>query len=402
MEPPARKSAADAKSIAVIGLSYPFRGGISHYTTLLVRELRKRRPVRFISLLRQYPGFLFPGKSQYDYSARKLEESNERLVDTLNPLTWLKVARMLRRERPALIIFQWWHPFFAPAFGTIVRLLPRDLQRRVCFLCHNVLPHEGSSVSRLLTKFAFGRARFFIVHSEQDQKHLLELKPDATVCKGVHPSYEEFGSWDGESKADARAALAIPEDQRTILFFGLIRTYKGLDYLIEAMPAVLRKFGCQLLIVGEFYDDKQKYLDLLDRLGIGSSVRVVDRYVPNEEVARYFRAADVAVLPYVSATQSGIVQIAFGLGTPVITTDVGGLPEAVAHERTGLIVKPRDASQLADAIVRYYENGLEDPFRKEILGQAGRFEWDSEIGIVEGFLAAGPEPLVDRAPPVSP
>ena len=174
----------------------------------------------------------------------------------------------------------------------------------------------------------------------------------------------------------------------TLLFTGLVRPYKGLKVLLEAMPLILERRACQLLVVGEFYDDKSQYLALIESLGLAEHVRVIDKYIPNEDVAMYFQSADVVVLPYTSATQSGIVQIAFGLGTPVITTDVGGLPEAVDHGKTGLVVPAQDPQRLATAILDYYQRDLERGFREEIGLQTNRFAWDEEVALVGGFLAS--------------
>jgi len=378
--PPRRK-------LAVVGLSYPYRGGISHYSTLQVRELRRAYDVTFLTFSRQYPGFLFPGQTQFDYSARTLVEPNEQIIDTLNPLTWAAAARRLNREEPELIVFQWWHPFFAPPFGSIVRLLQAPLRGRVCFLCHNVMPHEGSRLQTLLTRYAFPARGFYIVHSEQDRQQLLDLRPHATVRKGCHPTYSEFAEGHVSDKRAARRALGLAEDRKTLLFFGLVRAYKGLRYLIEAMVRVRETLDCHLLVVGEFYDDKTQYLELISRLGLSDVITVVDRYVPNEEVGRYFSAADVAVLPYTSATQSGIVQVAFGLNTPVIVTRVGGLPEVVDDGRTGFVVEPESSGALADAITRYYEGDFETGFRAEIARQTDRFGWKEEIAQLEEFLA---------------
>ena len=241
--------------LAVIGLCYPFRGGISHFSTLLVRALRVRHEVEFITLTRQYPEFLFPGKTQYDTSSRTLVESNEPIIDSLNPVTWIKAARALNNSEPDLIVIQWWHPFFAPAFGTIVRLLKGPLQKRVCFLCHNVLPHEPSPLQKLLTRYAFKPARLFIVHSKEDGRNLETLHPRAIIRKGCHPRYSEFGEAGTFNKREARIALALPEQMRIILFFGLVRPYKGLVHLIRAMKTVTSRFECRLLIVGEFYNN---------------------------------------------------------------------------------------------------------------------------------------------------
>jgi glycosyltransferase involved in cell wall biosynthesis len=374
------------KQIAVLGLSHPFRGGIAHYSTLLVRELRRHHPVRFLTLSRQYPRFLFPGQSQYDDSAATITEENEPVIDSINPLTWLRTAFILWRGGYDLVIVQWWNPFFGLAFGTIINLLSLVSRARICVLCHNVLPHEGSLLDRWLTGYAFRRASHFIVHSERDKANLLALAPRAPVTKTRHPTYAVFGAHDLCDKAAARHRLGLRVDRPTLLFFGLVRPYKGLEYLLRAMPPVLREVDCVLLVVGEFYEPKERYTHLIDDLNLGDRVELVDRYVKNEEVSLYFRSADVVVLPYVDATQSGVVQIAFGLAVPVITTDVGGLAEIVEDGRTGFVVASRSAEQLAAAVVRFYRETREAPFRREITRRRGQFDWRQETAALTGLL----------------
>ena len=296
---------AQSQTLAVIGVSYPFRGGIAHYSTCLVKHLRKRYVVDFITFTRQYPDFLFPGKTQLDESANPIRESNQPLIDSINPFSWWRTARALRSRDPALIVFNWWHPFFGLCYGAIVQLLPRALRNRVCFLCHNVLPHERTRLERLLSAFAFRHVRRFIVHSEEDKQTLLKLKPDAQALRNCHPVFAQFAGTQPIDKAAARAQLKLPPERNVVLFFGLIRPYKGLALLIEAMPEVLRAIDCSLLVAGEFYDDKSKYTALIDRLELRARVRIEDAYIPNEDVHRYFAAADVVVLPYIEASQSG-------------------------------------------------------------------------------------------------
>jgi glycosyltransferase involved in cell wall biosynthesis len=379
-------ASSPAPTIAVIGVSFPFRGGIAHYSTQLVRALRQRHAVEFITFTRQYPDFLFPGRTQYDDSADPIVECNERLIDSVGPFSWLRTARRLRRLQPSLIVFNWWHPFFGAAYGTIVRLLPRELRARVCFLCHNVLPHEQHGLARLLSRYAFRHVQNFIVHSEPDRQQLLELKPHARTARNCHPISSAFVVGPQADKAHARKQLELPADRRVLLFFGLIRPYKGLAYLIRAMALVRRHIDCVLLVAGEFYEDKEQYLALVEEAGVAGEVRFDARYIKNEEVPLYFRAADVAVLPYVEASQSGIVPMAYGFNTPVISTRVGGLPEAVRDEETGFLVEPRSAEALARAIVRYYEGDWEQRFRAEIARQSARFGWDEEIEHIELFM----------------
>ena len=375
------------RQIVVLGLSYPFRGGIAHHSTLLVRALRKKHAVKFITLSRQYPDVLFPGKTQYDYSAQGLTEENNALIDSVNPLSWLRVAYDLTRQRVDLVVVQWWNPFFGLAFGTIVNLLSLVAKSKICFLCHNVLPHESTLVDRMLSKYAFHSGKYFIVHSDEDKRHLLAIKPGAVVRKNVHPTFSIFGDFAAYEKDQARRELGIAPDRRTLLFFGLIRPYKGLKYLIQAMAGVVKSLDCVLLVVGEFYEAKDEYQALIKQLDLEKHIIIHDEYVKNEAVALYFSSADVVVLPYVSATQSGIVQIAFGLNKPVITTNVGGLPEAVEDGKTGFVVEPESPEKLRQAILKFYEGNYEAQFTARIKTNSAAFSWDAEVNTIESFLA---------------
>jgi glycosyltransferase involved in cell wall biosynthesis len=372
--------------IAVLGLSYPFRGGIAHYSTLLVRELRKKYRVTFITLRRQYPEFLFPGKTQYDHSAQGLKEENHSLIDSVNPLSWVKTAFALKRDKFDLVVVQWWNPFFALAFGTIANLLYLISKTKICFLCHNVMPHESTVLDRVLSRYAFLSIKYFIVHSDEEKFNLLSLKPRAVVKKTLHPTLAVFGDFAAYNKIQARIELGIGPDQKILLFFGLIRAYKGLKCLIRAMAKVVQSIDCVLLVVGEFYESKLEYLTLIKELDLEKHIVIRDEYVRNEAVSLYFSSADVVVLPYVTATQSGIVQIAFGLNKPVITTKVGGLPEAVEDGKTGFVVDPEAPDKLAEAISKFYAGDYEARFSRNIKENGDAFSWNAEVKTIEGFL----------------
>jgi glycosyltransferase involved in cell wall biosynthesis len=372
--------------LAVVGVSFPYRGGIAHYSTLLVRSLRQRHRVEFITFRRQYPGILFPGKTQYDESAHPIRETNDALIDSINPLTWRQTAGVLNRLQPELIVFNWWHPFFGMAYGTILQMLTPDLRGRVCFLCHNVRPHETHLLEKILCKYAFRQVRNFIVHSEEDKQKLLRMKPAARVLRNGHPVFGQFSERRALTKAAARTQLGLSPHRNLVLFFGLIRPYKGLAFLIDAIPGVLKELDCGLVVAGEFYDDKAKYTALIEARGLREHVRLEDRYISNEDVAVYFSAADVVVLPYVEASQSGIVPIAYSFDTPVISTRVGGLPEAVLDGETGFLVDPGSAAQLTEAILRYYQGGYEQKFRNGIKERTSRFGCEAEIQNIEHFV----------------
>lgn len=377
--------------IAIVGPVYPFSGGIAHYTALLHSSLAERHEVKVISLSRQYPSILVSGKRQTDRSGVRFSVPNaEPIIDSMNPITWFRAARRIKAFAPDLVIIQWWHPFFAPAFKTIAGLCRKFT--KVLFLCHNVAPHETGGTARKLTRSALSRGSCFIVHSEEDQRNLQTLLPGAQVRKARHPTYEVFAQGPlselAGTKAQARSELGLNPDENVILFFGLVREYKGLRYLIQAMPRVLASIEAKLVVAGEFYESYDKYVRLVKELSVENKVHLLDGYVPNEAVAHYFLAADVVVLPYISATQSGIAQIAYGLDRPVITTNVGGLTETVRDGETGYTVPPLNSDAIADAIVAFFQQNKAEEFAHNIRVFREVFSWDRMVETIEEMTAA--------------
>jgi glycosyltransferase involved in cell wall biosynthesis len=367
----------------LIGPTYPYRGGISHYTTLLYRHLGAAHEVKLYSFKRQYPARLFPGRTDKDPSRSPLQADCEYLLDPSNPLTWLETFRRINGDRPDALILQWWVPYWAPAFASIAGLVRRFTATRVMFICHNVFPHERSAIDRALVRLALTQGQFFIVQSEKDFNDLKRLLPGAHVRRTVHPIYEALALAGMVTAEEAKRELRL--EGNVLLFFGFVREYKGLKYLLRAMPQVMGEIDAHLLVVGEFWDDKSSYLNLIGELGIAQAVTIVDRYIPNEELGLYFAAADVVVLPYVDATQSGVTQLAYGFEKPVITTLVGGIPEVVKAGETGLIVPPQDSEALGEAIVRYFEEDLGARFTPNIRAQVqgGAFSWKGLVGLIE-------------------
>jgi glycosyltransferase involved in cell wall biosynthesis len=374
----------DKRRFCLIGPTYPYRGGISHYNTCLMRELEKRYEVHAINFSRLYPGFLFPGTTQLDESKTPLAAESERIIDSINPFTWIRAGVRAASMRPDVTLVQWWHPFFAPVVFTICSILKLLRRGKVVIICHNVLPHETSLVDRMLARVAFSAADGFLVQSREDREKLLRIRKKAVVAVHPHPIYDFF-STGGVTKEEARRRIKSG-DGPLLLFFGYIRGYKGLTYLLEAMPLVRERVPARLVVVGEFYEDGRPYLDLVSRLGLDEAVRFDARYVGNEEVESYFVASDIVILPYVSATQSGIVQIAFAFDRPVVVTDVGGLPEAVSPERTGFVVPPRDPAALANAVIRFFEEGWGTRMAQFFAGEKKRFSWEAMVEAVEGLL----------------
>lgn len=333
--------------ISIIGPAYPLRGGIAHHVFWLRRELTARgHTVQVVSFRKLYPRIFFPGTTELDTSQLKLEVGAMPLLTPLNPVTWLRAFKKVRAFSPDVILFQWWQPFFGPVVGTLVRWFRRSAVKCV-IECHNIFPHEASPVDGLLIRFALSAADHLITHSTKDRKDLLAVIHGKEVSVSPLPSLNEFSGPGKHSRGG-----------RTILFFGKVRKYKGLDVLLAAMPRVLSKVECKLIVIGEFYDSIEKYRQLISQHHIESYVHIANRYVPNEEVAAIFEGADVLVLPYVSASQSAVARIALSNALPVIASNTGGLSETVIDQVNGLLFPPGDSEALAAQIVKYFANNL--------------------------------------------
>ena len=373
--------------VALLGPTYPHRGGIAHYTTLLSRAFAERigaDSLSMISFRRLYPGFLFPGSTQFDESGEAMRPavSPEVLLDSIGPPTWFAVGKRLREAKLDLLVVPWWHPFFGPSLGTAARTArPRVAAgpKRV-FLCHNVAPHEATPLDRALSSYGLGAADGFLVHARAEEARLRPLAKGRPVRVHPHPTYDVF-SRTPPDRETARAAVGARG--KTILFFGYIRPYKGLADLLEALRLARPDAWDTLLVVGEFYESRDRYAAALDDPALRGKVAVVDRYVANEEVAAYFAAADVVALPYRAATGSGIAQVAYGAGVPVIATRTGGLEEVVEDGSTGLLVPPEDPAAFARALERYFDGNLAVPLREGVARVRTRYSWGA---LVEALL----------------
>jgi glycosyltransferase involved in cell wall biosynthesis len=375
--------------IVYIGTAYPMRGGIAHFNALLARELDRRgHDVTFLSFTRQYPGRLFPGKTQFvtdEEAAAGARIDSVPMLDSIGPRSWWATARCAARERPDLLLFKYWMPFFAPAFGTVIRQVKRRVPARAVFVCDNIVPHERTPLDLPLTRYALAPVDGFVVMSESVRDDLLRIRPAARWKLVRHPIYSLFGA--RVAKPEARAALGL-EPGPWILFFGYVRPYKGLDLLIEALPAIRARRGVRLLVAGEFYEGEGRIRRRVTELGLADAVRFDADYIPEARVPLYFSAADVVVLPYRTATQSGIIQIAYHLETPVICTDVGGLAEVVPEGRTGFIVPPGDAGALAAAVVRFYDEDWEERLRAGVREERHKYSWEPMAAAIEELATA--------------
>lgn len=375
------------QKIVILGPTYPFKGGIAHYNSLLARELAKKYDVQIISFKFQYPSFIYPGKDQKDFDDTSFEfDKTEYLINSINPFSWVKTAWRISRHEPDLIIVPWWNPFFGPAFFTITTLAKMLCDVKVLFIDHNIFPHERLPFDRIIAAFTLKRGDFHIVHSHDNELELSKLLKKPIYAKTPHPTYKVF-KHDDISKKEAREKLGLASDEKTILFFGFIRKYKGLMYLINSLPVLRERFPkLRLLVVGDFYEDKQKYLDRIEELNLFDVIDIYDDYIPEREVGMYFSASDIVALPYTSATQSGIVQIAYGFSKPVVVTSVGGLPETVIDGKTGYIVTPKDSMALAQVLCRFFEDDNKCEIVRNIENEQENYTWHKMAKTIEGLI----------------
>lgn len=361
------------KKIVMIGPVCPFKGGISHYTGMMVRNLKKDFELYTISFKLQYPKILFK-KEQRDYTDDTFcVDDAEFLINTANPFNWPVVSKKIEGIVPDYIIMQWWHPYFTPCYIGLAKLLKKY---PIIFVCHNVFPHERFPGDRILTGVVLGYGSGFITHSQKDTEDLKSIIKAPSIATSVHPSYNIFNS-DYMSCKEARGRLGISDEKKVLLFFGFVREYKGLKYIIKAMPEIIcYDRNIELMIVGEFGNDKKEYFELIEHSDARENIHVVDKYVPDKEIQKYFAACDIVILPYKSATQSGIVQVAYGFNKPVIATKVGGLPEVVSDGETGYLVEPQNPHELARAVIRFFNDRKSNIFAENIRKETYRYSWD--------------------------
>ncbi len=372
--------------VVIFGPAYPFRGGISQFSQVLARSLSQGgHEVKLVNFKKQFPKILFPGTTQFDEKAQAHAISTERVFTLWNPLTWLETARAIRRYEPELILFAWWMPFFGVGYWAVAKLLGKLYRGRLVFLLHNVIPHERRFGDVFFSRLALNQSRSYLALSRAEEKEMHRLFPQVpkgNIYYSPHPLYDNYAPYKG-SQADARRELGLTSS-RILLFFGFVREYKGLDVLLRAMPQIRQRYpDLTLAIVGEFYQDRAKYDDLIRDLKIESAVLVHSGYVSGNDVGTWFAACDVVVLPYRSATQSGIVPIAYALSTPVITTDVGGLGEVVLHGTTGFVVPPEDPVALAEAVGQFYEKGGRPAFEQSVKSHQKDFSWETMRTMIE-------------------
>lgn len=346
------------KKIAVIGPAYPYRGGNALFVSYLFDVLKSDFDVKIFNYKLLYPSILFPGTTQQDKSNYVIKKADsERIINSINPFNWFKSAKKIDEFNPDLIIFDWWNPFFGPSHFVISNNLKKKYKNKILFITENVISHEGRFVDKFLTKLGIKNADKFLVLSDTVEKSLREYSGNKKIYKSSLPVYDCYNTGDIEDINKLKSELGFSHSDCIILFFGYVRKYKGLNILLDAMPELIRfDKNIKLLIVGEFYDNADKYYKQIDDLKINENVKVIQKFVPNEDVGIYYNVSELVVLPYLEATQSGVLNIAYGFNKPVVVTDVGGLSEDVDEGKTGFVVKSGDVKSLVEGIIKYFKS----------------------------------------------
>ena len=331
--------------------------------------------VKIVTFSLQYPNFLFPGKTQYALEPRAEHLNIEVSLNSINPFSWIKVGRKIKRESPDVVIFRYWTPFIAPCLGKVGRIIRKNKKTKVVAIADNVIPHETSFYDKPLTQYFVNSCDGFVTMSEAVLKDLEQFDTSKPALYNPHPMYENFGP--ALSKASSKEILGLELDGKYLLFFGFIRKYKGLDILLKAFADKrIQEAGIKLIIAGEYYDKPGEYQKIIAEHNLGDAIVQVNDFIPDSEVSNYFSAADIVVQTYKTATQSGVTQIAYYYNKPMLVTNVGGLAELVPHNKVGYVTST-DTLEIADAIIDFYENNREPEFVENIKTERERFTWDT-------------------------
>lgn len=360
--------------IFIIGPAYPLRGGLATFDELFCKSLcDEGHDAQIISYSLQYPNFLFPGSTQFDTSGIAPKGLKiHTLINSVNPFNWIKTARFIKKEKPDFLVVRFWIPFMGPALGTICRLINKK-QTKVIAITDNVIPHEKRLGDTPFTKYFIKSCQGFVTMSKAVMADLNTFTKSPHKKFLLHPLYTSFG--EKLDKQVARQKLHISLTDKTVLFFGLIRQYKGLDLLLEAMAdARIKAMHIKLLVAGEFYEDKKAYLDIIEKHNLQDNIILYDAFIANEDVKIYFSAADLLALPYKHATQSGVTQVAFHFEKPTIVTNVGGLSEIIPDKICGYVVDSNPKA-IADAMVDYFDNNREAAMTTAMSEEKKKYDW---------------------------
>lgn len=361
--------------IIIAAPAWPYRGGIAEFSNrLAARFVSEGNDVSIFTFSLQYPGFLFPGKTQYTDSPAPENLKISRRLNSVNPLNWFSEGMKIRKERPDILLLRFWLPFMGPCLGTIARIARSNHHTKVICIFDNVVPHEHRPGDKVLTKYLTGSIDGAVVMASSVGDELRRFRNDIPVGLNPHPLFDNYGP--AVSREKALSALNLSPDYRYILFFGFIRAYKGLDLLVEALSDKrLKNKKIKLIVAGEFYEDEVPYRELVKKFDLVEDIIFHDHFIKDSEVPIYFSIADLVVQPYKSATQSGVTQIAYQYEKPTLVTEVGGLKEIVSHGKCGYVVKP-DPVEIATSLLDYFENNRKAPFTECVIKEKEKFSWE--------------------------
>jgi D-inositol-3-phosphate glycosyltransferase len=361
--------------IVIIGPAHPYRGGIALGNERLADELQKmNHEVTIITFKIQYPSFLFPGKTQYSEAKAPKNLAINRQINALNPLNWILVGRKIKKQQPDIVLFRFWLPLMGPCFGTLARIIKKNKHTKILTLLDNVIPHESRLGDKAFTKYFTKPQDGFIAMSKQVQADISKFSPHAPCLYTPHPLFDNYG--EKYSKTVAKTFLNLNPEKHYILFFGLIRDYKGLDLLLKGFACFdYKKYNTNLLIAGEFYANEADYRGMIQNLGIEEHTVLVNEFIKDEEVGYYFSAADILAQPYKSATQSGVTQIGYHFEIPMLVTNVGGLPEMVPDQKIGYVVQ-REPEAIGNALDNFYAQDRASEFSENFSAVKDQFTWD--------------------------
>ncbi|HOT88832.1 MAG TPA: glycosyltransferase [Bacteroidales bacterium] len=370
------------RKIIIIGSAYPFRGGLAAYNERLAREyIKNGDDVVIYTFTLQYPSFLFPGKSQYSESPAPTDIKIIRIVNSINPLNWIKVGNRIKKQKPDLVIIKFWIPFMAPCFGTIARRIKKNNFTKIISIVDNIIPHEKRVGDRILASYFVQAVHGFVAMSKSVMEDIKLFNKTKPVLFCPHPLYDHFGEIIPKEKAICN--LKLDTNYKYILFFGFIRDYKGLDLLLKSFAKLsIKNKSIKLIVAGEFYTDSKPYFDLIKINQLDEFVIMHNNFIPDEKVADYFCASDIVVQPYKNATQSGVTQIAYHFNKPMIVTDVGGLAEIIPDGKVGYVVKP-DSEKLAEVIFKFFDLNKEKEFMEAASVEKEKYSWTNLIKTIE-------------------
>lgn len=362
--------------IVILGTAWPFRGGLAAFNERLAKQfVQDGHEVEVVTFTLQYPSFLFPGKTQYSSEVAPDGLKIVREINSCNPLNWIKVGKRLKREAPELLISCYWMAFFAPCYGIIQRIVRRNGKTRCIGLVHNMIPHEPSVLDKCLAPFYVKQTDGFVALSDSVVQDIASLdREQKPKTFSPHPVYDHYG--EKMDRKDACVALGLDDRKRYMLFFGLVRAYKGLDLLLDAFAKVKNELkDLQLVVAGEFYEDEDKYLAQIEANGLKDRVIVRNEFVADADLRKYFGAADLIVQPYKTATQSGVTQVAFHFEKPCLVTNVGGLGEIIHDGKMGYAAEAQ-VDAIAASLKDYYQHDRQEAFTQYLIQEKKKYEWD--------------------------